>query len=85
MLSIPITASQFASLATRLRTNGIDMVGDTGTLTKDGVTAQYTHANGKLTIEITDRPSYYPVPLIEAKLQSWLEQSLTYDASKSSL
>jgi hypothetical protein len=85
MFSIPITASQFASLATRLRTNGIDMVGDTGTLTRDGVTAQYTHANGKLTIEITDRPSYYPVPLIEAKLQSWLEQSLTYDASKSAL
>jgi hypothetical protein len=54
MLSIPITASQFASLATRLRTNGIDMVGDTGTLTKDGVTAQYTHADGRLTIEITD-------------------------------
>jgi hypothetical protein len=85
MLSIPITASQFASLATRLRTNGIDMVGDTGTLTKDGVTAQYTHADGKLTIEITDRPSYYPVSLIETKLQSWLEQSLTYDAGKSQL
>ncbi len=80
MLTIPISDAQFASLATRLRTNGIDMVGDTGTLTKDGVTAQYTHANGALTIEITDRPSYYPISLIETKLQSWLEQSLTYDA-----
>jgi hypothetical protein len=80
MLTIPISDAQFASLAVRLRTNGIDMVGDTGTLTKDGVTAQYTHANGALTIEITDRPIYYPISLIETKLQSWLEQSLTYDA-----
>jgi hypothetical protein len=81
MLTIPISDAQFASLAVRLRTNGIDMVGDTGTLTKDGVTAQYTHANGALTIEITDRPIYYPISLIETKLQSWLEQSLTYDAT----
>ncbi len=83
MLSIPLTDAQSVPLADRLRTNGIDMVGDTGTLTKDGVTAQYTHADGKLTIEIVDRPSYYPVSLIEAKLQSWLDQSLTYDAGKS--
>ncbi len=85
MISIPITASQFASLTTRLSANGIEMVGDTGTLTKDGVTAQYTHADGTLTVEITDRPSYYPISLIETKLKSWLEQSLTYDASKSSI
>jgi hypothetical protein len=83
MLSIPLTDAQFVSLADRLRTNGIDMVGETGTLTKDGVTARYTHAAGQLTVEITDRPFYYPVALIESKLQSWLEQSIAYDASKS--
>jgi len=74
---------QFAAATVRLKANGIEMVGDTGTLTKDGVTAQYTHADGTLTVEITDRPSYYPISLIETKLKSWLEQSLTYDAGKS--
>jgi hypothetical protein len=83
MLSIPLTDAQFVSLADRLRTNGIDMVGDTGTLTKDGVTANYTHAAGQLTIEITHHPIYYPIALIESKLRSWLEQSIAYDASKS--
>ncbi len=83
MISLPLTDAQFASLAGRLRTNGIDMVGDTGTLTKDGVTAIYTHAAGQLTVEITHHPSYYPIPLIESKLQSWLEQSVAYDSSKS--
>lgn len=85
MISLPITDSQFASLATRLRTNGIEMVGNTGMLTKDGVTARYTHADGKLTIEITDHPIYYPISLIETKLHSWLEQSLSYDAGKSTV
>jgi hypothetical protein len=85
MISIPITDAQFTSLAARLRTNGIDLAGPTGTLTKDGVTATYTHAAGTLTVEITDRPSYYPVPLIESKLRSYLEQSVAYDASKTAL
>jgi hypothetical protein len=85
MLHIPITDTQFASLTTRLRSNGIELAGPSGTLTKDGVTAKYTHANGKLTIEITGHPAYYPIPLIESKLQSYFEQSVAYDASKSSL
>ena len=85
MISLPITDAQFASLATRLHANGIDLTGPTGTLTKDGVTAQYTHAAGQLTVEITDRPSLLPLSLIEAKLQSYLEQSVAYDASKSTL
>ncbi len=85
MIQIPITDAQFVSLTTRLRSNGIDLDGDTGTLTKDGVTAAYTHAEGRLTVEITDRPSLLPLSLIEAKLQSWLEQSVAYDTSKSTL
>jgi hypothetical protein len=85
MIQIPISEAQFASLTTRLRTNGIDLTGPSGTLTKDGVTANYTHADGKLTVEITGHPSYYPVALIESKLQSYLEQSIAYDTSKFTL
>jgi hypothetical protein len=85
VISIPISDSQFVSLTHRLHTNGIDLTGDAGTLTKDGVTAKYTHANGLFTIEILDRPSLLPLSLIEAKLQSYLEQSVAYDASKSAL
>jgi|GEM_PF-1156416 len=85
MISIPLTDAQFASLAARLHTNGIDMVGETGTLTKDGVTASYTHAAGQLTVEITHHPSYYPLPLIESKLHNWLQQSVAYDAGKSAV
>jgi hypothetical protein len=83
VISIPISDSQFASLTNRLRTNGIELAGDAGTLTKDGVTAKYNHANGLFTIEILDRPSLLPLSLIEGKLQSYLEQSVAYDASKS--
>ncbi len=85
MIQIPMSDSQFTSATERLRTNGIYLAGPTGTLTKDGITASYTHADGKLTIEIIDRPSLLPLSLIEAKLQSYLEQSVAYDASKSSL
>lgn len=77
--------AQFAQLTQRLRTNGIELTGPTGTLTKDGVTAKYTHADALFTVEILDRPMLLPLSLIEGKLQSYLEQSVAYDASKSAL
>lgn len=83
MIEIPMTEAQFAAATERLRTNGIELTGNTGTLTKDGVTAKYTYGEGKLAIEILDRPFLLPLSLIEGRLQSYLEQSVAYDASKS--
>jgi hypothetical protein len=77
--------AQFAAATQRLRTNGIELTGPTGTLSKDGVTAKYTHAEGKLTVEIIDRPFLLPLSLIEGKLRAYLEQSVAYDASRSAL
>jgi len=82
MIQIPMSAAQYAAATVRLRNNGIDLVGTSGTLTKDGITASYTHADGKLTIEIIDRPNLLPLSLIEGKLQSYLEQSVAYDNSR---
>ncbi len=80
-----MTEAQFAAAAQRLRTNGIELTGNAGTLTKDGVTAKYTYASGKLAIEIVDRPSLLPLSLIEGKLRAYLEQSVAYDVSKTTL
>jgi hypothetical protein len=82
MIEIPMSEAQFAAATQRLRTNGIDLTGTTGTLSKDGVTAKYTYGEGKLAVEIMDRPSLLPLSLIEGKLQSYLEQSVAYDSSK---
>jgi hypothetical protein len=56
-----------------------------GVLTKDGVTAKYVYEEGKLAIEIVDRPFLLPLSLIEGKLRAYLEQSVAYDASRSAL
>ena len=83
MIEIPMSESQYAAATERLRTNGIELNGTTGTLSKDGVTAKYTYAEGKLAVEILDRPFLLPLSLIEGKLRSYLEQSVAYDAGKS--
>jgi hypothetical protein len=82
MLSIPMSDAQFAAASTRLRTNGIELTGPSGTLTKDGITAKYEHADGKLTVEIIDRPSLLPLSLIEGKLQAYFEQSIAAGDSR---
>jgi len=82
MISIPMSDAQYAAAAQRLSKNGIELTGTTGTLTKDGVTAKYTHADGTLTVEILDRPMFLPLSLIEGRLQSYLEQSVAYDSDR---
>jgi len=84
MIEIPMSDDQYASATRRLRANGIELNGASGTLTKDGITASYEHANGKLKIEIIDRPFLLPLSLIEGKLRAYLDQSVAYDQSKSS-
>jgi hypothetical protein len=83
MIEIGMSDDQFASAVVRLRKNGIELDGPAGTLTKDGITASYRHADGKLTVEIVDRPALLPLSLIESKLLSYLEQSVAYDSAKS--
>ena len=76
MLSLPMSDAQFAAASKRLAANGIALAGSRGTLTKDGVTAKYVHADGVLTVEIIDRPFLLPLSLIEGKLQAYFEQSI---------
>jgi hypothetical protein len=85
MISIPMSDLQFAAASKRLLANGIELTGPTGTLTKDGVTAKYTHADATLTVEIVHHPPFLPVSLIEGRLQAYLEQSVAYDADRSAL
>ena len=85
MIKIPMSDAQFAAATKRLRSNGIELTGPSGTLSKDGVTAKYEHADGVLQVEILDRPEFLPVSLIEGRLQSYLEQSIAYDADRSAI
>jgi len=78
-----MSEAQFAAATQRLRANGIELAGTTGTLSKDGVTAKYVYGEGKLAVEILDRPFMLPISLIEGKLQAYLEQSIAYDSAKS--
>ena len=80
-----MSETQFAAATQRLRSNGIEMSGRDGTLTKDGVTARYAYEDGTLSVEILDRPFLLPLSLIEGKLRAYLEQSVAYDVSKSAL
>lgn len=71
-----MTEEQFAAASRRLASNGITLTGSAGTLTKDGVTARYEHADGQLRVSIVDKPFLLPESLIEGRLQAFLEQSV---------
>ncbi len=74
MLSFPMTDDQFAAASRSLRSSGIELTGPSGTIVKDGITAKYQHADGRLTVEIIDRPFFIPLSLIEGKLRTYFER-----------
>jgi len=76
MIEVPMTDAQFVAAGQRLRAYGVDLSGPSGTLSRDGITARYQYANGKLSIEIVDKPFFMPAGMIEAKLKSYIEQGL---------
>ena len=76
MIEVPMTDAQFATATRRLADNGIQLSGSTGTLSKDGITAKYEHAEGKLRITILDKPFLLPQSMIEGRLKAYLEQSV---------
>jgi hypothetical protein len=82
MIEVPMTDAQFAAAAQRLREHGVELSGPAGTLTKEGITGRYQHADGKLTIEIVDKPFFLPVSLIEGRMKAYIEQALAADAGR---
>ena len=76
MIEVPMTEAQFATATRRLASNGIALTGPSGTLSKDGITAKYEHANELLRITILEKPFLLPESLIEGRLKAYLEQSL---------
>lgn len=74
MVSFPMTDEQFATASAQLRGKGIDLIGPSGTLSKEGITARYEHANGQLTVEILDKPFLLPLGLIESRMRAYFEQ-----------
>jgi hypothetical protein len=76
MVEVPLTEAEFAAAAKRLRDYGVDLSSLSGTLSREGITARYTYADGKLTIEVLDKPFFLPLSLIESQMRSYIQKGL---------
>ena len=76
MVEVPLTEAEFAAVAKRLRDYGVDLSSLSGTLSREGITARYTYADGKLTIEVLDKPFFLPLSLIESQMRSYIQKGL---------
>ena len=76
MVEVPLTEAQFAAAAKRLRDYGVDLSGPSGTINREGITARYNYADGKLTIEILDKPFFLPLSLVESQMRSYIQKGL---------
>ena len=74
MIRIALTPEQFASKAAQLKVEeGLELSGNTGTLSKSGVTAQYSYDGQYLSVTITHKPFLVSERYCESKLTEWLQ------------
>ena len=73
MLLVPMTDEEFRSKADELlELQGIRLSGPVGKISKDGMTAGYTHANDTLTVHIIDKPIFVSRAYCERRIEDWL-------------
>jgi len=76
MIEVPLTEAQFAAAAQRLQAYGVNLTGTSGTLSREGITARYNYADGKLTIEILDKPFFLPLSVVESTMRGYIQKGL---------
>ena len=73
MLLVEMTDDEFRVKADELKvTQGISVSGRVGKISRDGVTAAYTHANDVLTVHIVDKPIFVSRAYCEHRIEEWL-------------
>ncbi len=73
MLLVRMTDEEFFAKAAELKlTQGISLSGPVGKISRDGVTAGYTHANDTLTVHIIEKPIFVSRAYCERRIEDWL-------------
>ena len=73
MLLVQMTDEEFRAKADELEEQqGISLTGPIGKISKDGVTAGYTHANNTLTVHIIEKPIFVSRAYCERRIEDWL-------------
>ena len=74
MIQVKMTQAEFSAKARELKQRyNLDLTEPAGRITKDGVSAGYTHYQGTLTVHILDKPVFVSTEYCEQKLQEWLQ------------
>jgi hypothetical protein len=76
MIEVPLSEAQFDEASRRLQAAGVNINGPSGTLSRNGITAKYSYANGVLTIEVVDKPFLLPLSVIESQMRGYIEKGL---------
>ena len=73
MVLVHMTEEKFRAKAAELtEKQGITLPGPVGKISKDGVTAGYTHSGNTLTVHILDKPIFVSRAYCERRLEDWL-------------
>ena len=72
-MRLTITRAQLESSRTRLKADGVDLVGDSGTVSHAGVVLAFTFIEPYLDIEIMHKPFIVSQSFVTDKINEWFK------------
>lgn len=70
-LTFNLTRTQLETARKKLQLKGVNVVGDNGTLSAEGVTVDFAYAEPVFTITVASKPFYVPEAVVESKIRNW--------------
>lgn len=72
---IPLTQAQYNAKVAELATLGVQITGNAGQISKDGITIGYAYDGVNLTLTILHKPFGVPYSFIQSKIDAWFAQA----------
>ena len=76
-MTLTLTRPQLEAARTKLLSQGVLLVGDSGSVTHDGVMITYAYFGGTLTVEVRKKPIIFSDAFVESKISKWFSQEVT--------
>lgn len=73
MITVAMTPEQFTAKSAQLKAEqGLELTGDSGTLSKDGVIVDYAYDGENLSLNVLHKPFLVSESYVETKLRYWI-------------
>jgi hypothetical protein len=75
-MTLCLTRSQLEAARIKLAVQGVGLIGDSGTVSHDGVIVDYVYIEPSLTLTIAKKPLVLSLGFVEGRIRQWFSSEV---------